>query len=314
MKTKFPLAGIIVSLNTPFDRNGRIDFESLHGLIEYHLQAGAAGFLSPAQAGEVGTLSFQDRRELVTFVRSRLDGRAFYVAGATADNERHSFLAAESAVAAGCSAVLVEAPAALRTDRAGIMRFFRDFASIGMPLLMIQDLDWGGPGLDIHTILQLFEEIDSFQSLKVEVSPAGPKYTQIIEATSGNLHVCGGWAAGQMIEALDRGVDVFMPTAMTRSYRAIFDAHRRGDRHAASAVFQKILPVLAFSHQHLDISIQFYKRLFVELGIFSTVHVRKACLPYDSFHQSYGRELIRYLKEMDPCDPSQTISRVRPRA
>jgi len=102
-----------------------------------------------------------------------------------------------------------------------------------------------------------------------------------------------------MIEALDRGVDVFMPTAMTRFYRAIFDAHRRGDRHTASTVFQKILPVLAFTHQHLDISIQFYKPLFVELGIFSTRYIRKACLPYDSFHEAYGRELIKYLQELD---------------
>lgn len=299
MKIKFPLAGIVVSLNTPFDRSGRIDFESLDRSIDYHLQSGAAGFLSPAQAGEVGALSLEDRRGLVAFIQSRVDGRAFYVAGATAENERDSLLAAEAALAAGCSAVLVEVPTALRADRAGIMRFFREFASVGMPLLMIQDLDWRGPGLDIDTIRQLFEEIESFQSLKVEVSPAGPKYTQVIEATSGNLHVCGGWAAAQMIEALDRGVDVFMPTAMTRFYREVFDAHRRGDRHTASAIYRKILPVLAFTHQHLDISIQFYKRLFFALGIFSTMHVRKACLPFDSFHEAYGQEMIRYLQEMD---------------
>ena len=223
-KTKLALTGIVVSLNTPFDSNGRIDFESLNRLIDYHLQSGAAGFLSPAQAGEVGTLSLADRRELVAFIQNRVDGRAFYVAGATAEYERDSFLAAESAVTAGCQAVLVEAPAALRTDRAGITRFFREFAGVGMELLMIQDLDWRGPGLDIETIRQLFEEIDSFRSLKVEVSPAGPKNTRIIEATSGNLHVCGGWAAEQMIEALDRGVDVFIPTAITALYREIFYA------------------------------------------------------------------------------------------
>lgn len=298
-KTKLALTGIVVSLNTPFDSNGRIDFESLNRLIDYHLQSGAAGFLSPAQAGEVGTLSLADRRELVAFIQNRVDGRAFYVAGATAEYERDSFLAAESAVTAGCQAVLVEAPAALRTDRAGITRFFREFAGVGMELLMIQDLDWRGPGLDIETIRQLFEEIDSFRSLKVEVSPAGPKYTRIIEATSGNLHVCGGWAAEQMIEALDRGVDVFIPTAMTRFYREIFDAHRRGDRETAFAVLRKILPVLAFTHQHLDISIQFYKRLFLALGLFATAHVRKSCLPYDSFHEAYGQELIRYLQNLD---------------
>lgn len=298
-KTKLALNGIVVSLNTPFDSNGRIDFESLRRSIEYHLRAGAVGFLSPAQAGEVGTLSLGDRRELVAFVLSCIDGHAFYVAGATAENEQDSFSAAESALAAGCHAVLVEAPAGRKNNRAALTQFFREFANVGMELLMIQDLDWNGPGIDIDTIRQLFEEIDSFRSLKVEVSPAGPKYTRVIEATSGNLHVCGGWAAGQMIEALDRGVDVFIPTAMTRFYREVFDAHRRGDRETATAVFRKILPVLAFTHQHLDISIQFYKRLFVALGLFSTTHIRKSCVLYDSFHEAYGQELIRYLQAME---------------
>ena len=103
----------------------------------------------------------------------------------------------------------------------------------------------------------------------------------------------------QMIEALDRGVDVFMNTAFTRFYRGVLEAHAAGDRELAWRRFSKILPLLAFGHQHLDMSIQFYKRLFRHLGVFATARCRKKCLPWDSYHERISQELIAYLDSLE---------------
>jgi dihydrodipicolinate synthase/N-acetylneuraminate lyase len=164
---------------------------------------------------------------------------------------------------------------------------------------MIQDLEWGGYGLPVEFIVEAFETVPAFRCLKVEVAPAGPKYTAVLAATGGKLHVSGGWAAEQMIEALDRGVDVFMPTAMTGIYDKVYRAHRAGQRESARQWFHKILPVLAFTHQHLDISIQFYKRLFQHRGLFENSRLRKKAQPYDSYHEKYGAEMIRHLDEVE---------------
>jgi hypothetical protein len=48
------------------------------------------------------------------------------------------------------------------------------------------------------------------------------------------------------------------------------DSHFAGDRELALRRFYQMLPPLAFTRQHLDISIQFYKRLFCHLGVSST--------------------------------------------
>jgi len=56
MKSKYQLRGVVVSLNTPFDERGELDFQSYGRLIEHHLREGAVGFLAPAQAGEVNQL------------------------------------------------------------------------------------------------------------------------------------------------------------------------------------------------------------------------------------------------------------------
>ena len=299
MKEKYSLKGIVVSLNTPFDHAGHIDLDSLARAVEMHIQEGASGFLSPAQAAEVGALSLSERIEMIRFVQQLVRGRATYIASATSTDEKESFAVAEAAVAAGCEAVLLEFPERVRGNHAATVELCQSIARVGMPVLVLQDLDWNGSGVEVPWIVELFETIESFRCLKVEVRPAGPKYSQVIAATGGRLTVAGGWAADQMIEALDRGVDIYMPTTMTRFYNLVVRNHAAGNREAAKLWFYRILPVLAFTRQHLDISIQFHKRQLHHRGIFATPIVRKKCVPYDAYHEKYGEEMIRYLDTLE---------------
>ena len=118
------------------------------------------------------------------------------------------------------------------------------------------------------------------------------KYSKVIEATEGKLHVSGGWAGTQMIEALDRGVNAFMPTVLHDVYNKIYQLHRNGNREAAIKIFNQLIPIIAFSHQHVDISIQFNKRLVQKQGLFATSNVREPILPFDSYHEKIAEELI----------------------
>jgi dihydrodipicolinate synthase/N-acetylneuraminate lyase len=298
-KEPYLLEGIAVSLNTPFDDNDRIDFESLEKLIEFHLDEGARGFLVGAQAGEVHQLTLSERIELIRHVRNMTSGRAELVVGASSRDEKAGLAIAELATESDCDGVLIEVPARPHEQDHQTLALVKAFDSIGMPLLMIQDLDWVGSGLSVELIGELFDSVRSFRSLKVEVTPAGPKYSAVRNITKGRLHLCGGWASQQMIEGLDRGVSVFMPTAMTRLFVQVMNSYRNGDREQATKWFHLLLPVLAFTRQHLDISIQFHKRLFHKRGVFSTSKVRKHSVPYDNFHQQYGDELIAYLDRIE---------------
>lgn len=299
MKGQFSLRGVVVSLNTPFNPLNRVDFDSLQRLIEMHLHEGASGFLAPAQAGEVNELSVAERIGIIQFVQQAVREQNTFIAGVTSADPKDACLLAEAALKAGCGAVLAEIPERYRYTRASALKFCREIAQTGVPVLVIQDLDWTGPGLDVSWIVEMFETLECFQCIKIEVRPAGPKYTAVREATGGRLSIAGGWAADQIIEALDRDVDICMPTAMTRRYADIVRHYWSGDRDGAFSRFRTILPVLAFTRQHLDISIQFYKRLMVHRGIFKTVNIRKKCLPYDAFHEKYGEEMIAYLDRLD---------------
>ena len=95
-----------------------------------------------------------------------------------------------------------------------------------------------------------------------------------------------------MMEGLQRGVHAFMPTGMHYIYTSIYQLFEEGKILEAETLFGKIIPVLAFSNQHLDISIHFFKRLLYRQGIYNTPNVRNPILPFDALHKKLADKHI----------------------
>ncbi len=296
MKNLLDLRGIITVLNTPFTDEDAIDLPSLRRNVRKALKAGVAGFLVPAMAAEVGKLTLEERRRLVEAVLDEVGGTAPVIGGASAESPEQRVQIAGELVAAGCSGVLVSIP---YRNEAQYEQEVRAVAAVNPPFLMLQDWDFDGYGVPVPLVARLFEEVAPFRCLKVEVTPAGPKYSEVLEATRGRLHVSGGWAVTQIIEALDRGVHAFMPTGMHAIYTRIHALYQRGDRDAARNLFERVLPVLAFSNQHLDCSIHFFKRLLHAQGVYTTPRVREPIRPFDAHHARIADELIERVQRIE---------------
>jgi len=290
------LTGIVTVLNTPFTDADAVDLDALAAHVDYALEAGVGGFLLPAMASEVGKLTAQEREQMLACVVQQVQGRVPVIGGASADNRATRQQLATRATELGCDGVLVSIP---YVDDAHYAAEVRAVAECQPGFLMLQDWDFTGYGLPVPLIVRLFEEVDAFQSLKIEVVPAGVKYSEVLAATAGRLHLAGGWAVTQMIEALDRGVHTMMSTAMHRTYAQIDRLYRSGARNEARALFNRVLPVLGFSNQHLDISIHFFKRLLWRQGIYPTPNVRPPILPFDEYHARVADELIAVVMELE---------------
>ncbi len=288
-KDRFSLPGIVTVLNTPFTERNEVDLDSLCANVEAACDAGVAGFLVPAMASEVAKLSDKERYRIVDNVLGQVRHRVPVIAGTAATTQAERLRHARQAIQSGSEGILVSIP---YDDEQQYREDVRELAALAPGFLMIQDWDFGGYGLPVSLIQELFDEIDAFRCLKIEVKPAGRKYTEVREATRGKLHVSGGWAVMQFIEALDRGVDAFMPTGMHEVYTAIYSLYHHGQRDRARRLFNELLPVLAFSNQHLDISIHFFKRLLYKQGIYGTPRVRQPILPFDGCHERVADELI----------------------
>ncbi|GMW02957.1 MAG: hypothetical protein AMXMBFR84_40930 [Candidatus Hydrogenedentota bacterium] len=290
------LCGIVTVLNTPFLDDDSIDVKGLAANVNHAIEAGVAGFLVPAKAGEVEKLSETERALVVETVASTCAGRVPIVGGAWAATGEERQRIVRSLMRSGCAGVLLNIP---YENDDQYRRDVMEIAALDPGFIMLQDWDFGGYGLPLPLIVSLFETVPSFRCLKIEVVPAGAKYSETIAATGGRLHVSGGWAVSQMIEGLDRGVHAFMPTGMHWIYTTIYRLFASGDRTGAQALFNRLLPVLAFSNQHLDISVHFFKRLLHAQGTFATSRVREPVAKFDAFHEKSARECIELVQTME---------------
>jgi 4-hydroxy-tetrahydrodipicolinate synthase len=261
------LTGIVPSLNTPFDSEGVLDCASLARLIEHTVSTGCGGMLGLAVAGEQGVLTQAEKARFVDVVTEVNAGRIPFIVSVTHPEPSVSLGLAEMAGQKEAAGLCVQLPDHFDRNQA---RDFLKRLSDHTPLLMVQDLDWIGDGLALEDILWLWEAVPAFSWLKVETQNAGPKYSAVLDATSGGLRVCGGWAVVELMDALRRGVNAFIPTGMEQVYVTILSLYASGKIEAAKALFDRVSPVLQFSNQHIDVSIHFFKQLRAAEGLFAT--------------------------------------------
>ncbi|MRI01173.1 dihydrodipicolinate synthase family protein [Kriegella sp. EG-1] len=294
-KELYPLHGIVTVLNTPFTKNNEIDLAALKNNVSYAIDAGVAGFLVPAMASEVYKLSTSERLSMVSAVLE-IAGDLPVIAGIGALELNESKKLLKAHLELGCKNVLFQIP---YENEVMFEAHFSELANLGPEMIMLQDWDFSGEGLPDQLIYMLFKKYETFRCLKIETVPAGVKYSRILELTKGQLNLSGGWAVSQMLEGLKRGVHAFMPTGMHYIYSEIYRLFKQGNIEESEELFRKIIPILAFSNQHLDISIHFFKRLLYEQGVYKTAKVREPILQFDAIHEEIAAKHIKKVIELE---------------
>lgn len=287
--------GIVPLLETPFLENGSIDYESLSRLVEHSIRGGANGLTAPLVASEVQALSLLEREELVKAVTGAIGGRVPFILGASADDAETCRRFAKLAEKVNAAAYIVAVPNALYGQRKELPSFFRSIVAASSAALIIQDLQWNGPGLDLDSMQCLRDELPALAGFKIETVPAGAKYTRVRERFGTDLYISGGWAVPQLIEALDRGVDAMIPEcALISVYSAIYRAYSSGHRGEAIRIFRELVPVLAFSNQELYHSIAFFKRMLARRKLTRNASSRPPGYSWDDYSMRVADELIEY--------------------
>jgi 4-hydroxy-tetrahydrodipicolinate synthase len=293
-------SGIISVLQTPFDPTGEVDFDSLAHLVEDAIASGVDGFLAPAVASEVDYLTLGEREEIVRTIARIVNHRVPLVVGASSEEIRLCRQFAALADEVDADAYLVAVPIGLYDKTDQVVPFFCQVASTSELPLLIQDLQWNGPGLKLETIARLRAVLPTLIGLKIETIPAGPKYTAVRQRFGEDFFIAGGWAVPQWIEALDRGIDAMIPeSAMVGVYARILARYRCGRRGAALELFRRLLPVLSFTNQEIAISIAFFKRLLVRRGVFRSEGMRIPGQVWDDYNSRVAEELIELYLELE---------------
>lgn len=272
--------GIVPSLNTPFNSVGELDLYSLSNLVDHSVITGCGGMLGLAVAGEHNKLTFREKIHYIDLVVKKNNGRIPFICSVTSPNFADSIKLTKVARSAGADGICVQIPSNLNlSDKE---RFLEKIEKESPSILMVQDLDWSGGGLSLDEITSLFNKFEKFNWLKIETSRAGLKYSTVLEATGKKLNVCGGWAVTQLLDAMARSVNAFIPTGIEVIYVNIYDSYKNDEKEKARLLFEEILPVLNFSNQNIYTSIRFFKNLRVLEGLFESNYCREPSAVFDA--------------------------------
>jgi 4-hydroxy-tetrahydrodipicolinate synthase len=128
--------GSIVALVTPF-RNGVLDEQACHGLIEWHLAEGTHGFVPVGTTGESPTLSHPEHERVIELCIEAVGRRAPVIAGTGSNSTEEAISLTRHAKRAGADAALVVTPYYNKPTQDGLYAHYRAIHdAVDLPLII----------------------------------------------------------------------------------------------------------------------------------------------------------------------------------
>jgi 4-hydroxy-tetrahydrodipicolinate synthase len=129
--------GSLVALATPFDSNNRVDYASLKGLVDFHVDAGSDGLVIAGTTGEAATLSKSEHEDLIARAVEFVDGRMPVIAGTGSNSTQQTMDLSRAVGGSGIDAYLVVVPYYNKPMQEGMVRHFTAIAdALEKPVMM----------------------------------------------------------------------------------------------------------------------------------------------------------------------------------
>ena len=123
--------------NSPFDKEGKVDYEQAKKLASALLDSGNDGVVVAATTGESPVLSWEEEMRLFTEVKSVVAGRGTLVAYTGSNNTAEAVEATKGAEKIGVDAILSVVPYYNKPSQEGIYQHFKTIAeSTSLPVIM----------------------------------------------------------------------------------------------------------------------------------------------------------------------------------
>jgi len=123
------LGEVLTATVTPFDADGRVDYDRYRELCAFLADNGSDGVVVNGTTGEASTLSEDERAGLIRAAVEAIGDRASVVAGTGTNSTAHSIELTEQAAEAGAHAVLVVTPYYNKPPQRGIVEHFKAVAA-----------------------------------------------------------------------------------------------------------------------------------------------------------------------------------------
>jgi 4-hydroxy-tetrahydrodipicolinate synthase len=261
--TTFP--GIIPAVVVPFAADDSIDVAALQANVTHLLDGGVHGLIVNGTMGEAGSLSAEERGQVIEAVVAHVDGRVPVTVGVSAGATAQSVAYAEQARALGAHGVMCLPPLLYGGTADELAAHYAAVAeAAGLPVMAYNNPEASGIDLLPEVIAQLAAAVPGIVAVK-ECSSDARRIAALLGATELEVLVGGddwaleGFAAGA--SGWVSGVANVVPAECVE-LQALVEAGRLPE---ARALYQRLLPLA-----RLDMTpwlVQYFKGAMDAVGL-----------------------------------------------
>ena len=150
------ITGSIVALITPFTQDGKVNYEKLGELLDWHIANNTDAILILGTTSESPTMSHEEDLEICRFSVERVAGRVPVIASSGSNSTQTVIEKSLDLQAAGADAVMNIAPYYNKANKKGMYHHFADVAdAIDIPLIIYNVPGRTGCSIPADVIVEL---------------------------------------------------------------------------------------------------------------------------------------------------------------
>lgn len=238
------IAGSMVALVTPMDAQGRLDWDALSKLVDFHLQEGTNAIVAVGTTGESATLDVNEHIEVIRHVVKQVAGRIPVIAGTGANSTREAIELTTNAKAAGADACLLVTPYYNKPTQEGLYQHFKAIAeAVDIPQILYNVPGRTACDMLPATVIRL-STVPNIIGIK-EATGDLTRVPAILDGVSSDFLVYSGddATAVELILLGGKGNISVTANVAPRDMSDLCAAAMRGDADTARALHEKLMPL-----------------------------------------------------------------------
>ena len=238
------IAGSMVALVTPMDAQGRLDWDALSKLVDFHLQEGTNAIVAVGTTGESATLDVNEHIEVIRHVVKQVAGRIPVIAGTGANSTREAIELTTNAKAAGADACLLVTPYYNKPTQEGLYQHFKAIAeAVDIPQILYNVPGRTACDMLPATVIRL-STVPNIIGIK-EATGDLTRVPAILAGVSTDFLVYSGddATAVELILLGGKGNISVTANVAPRDMSDLCAAAMRGDADTARALHEKLMPL-----------------------------------------------------------------------
>lgn len=235
---------LITAMVTPFDDNGKIDWDQTAKLIDYLIEEQQSDALVVCgTTGESPTLSEEEKLHMFDFAVKQAAGRCRIIAGTGSNSTAHSIQLTREAEKLGVDAALLVVPYYNKPNQEGLYRHFEAIAkSTSLPIILYNVPSRTVVNMNAETTLRLAQlhnivgvkECGSLDQLAF-ISAGAPSHFKVY--TGEDASALPALAVGA------HGVVSVASHIVGPRMKEMIQAYVNGDTKLAAQLYQELLPI-----------------------------------------------------------------------